>query len=281
MSGWRGKRLGDSQTLRVAVRGREEVNSDRAAVKMTTNDGTTKALLQRFIDKEDVRESLLCGGHLLWGLLLSARTAGHANLTEMSSLSRPRSLSKAFFHTTAGKECCAVFESRDERRRSDIISYFPRNSLPHTHTHMYFPSLPERHDDDDDRLSVNSHRDTATVTSEALYAVTACHTARTIPATPEHAFTNVCLHAACVYTRRSPAGLGDDHFCSQLVELVPQVLVLQVALDAGQVVAVAAAFQVVGEGIGSRVSGGRGGRRRAAVGRGGSRVVVAATGGRR
>lgn len=67
----------ERRVLLVAVRGRE-VNSDREsakAVKMTTNDGTTKALLQRFIDKESVRVSrslpLLRGGHLLWGLLLS------------------------------------------------------------------------------------------------------------------------------------------------------------------------------------------------------------------
>lgn len=59
-----------------------------------------------------------------------------------------------------------VFESRTQRRRSDIINYnFPRN-CPSTHTHV-LPVTPRTSVvvDDDDRLSVNAHRDTATITS--------------------------------------------------------------------------------------------------------------------
>lgn len=65
MSGWWDERKED-QSLSWSQSGAGEVNSNRLPVKMTTNDGTTKALLQRFIDKESVsRESLLPGGHLL------------------------------------------------------------------------------------------------------------------------------------------------------------------------------------------------------------------------
>jgi hypothetical protein len=175
-------------------------------------------------------------------------TAGHANRTEMSSLSRPGSSpQKPSFTRQAGKECTAVFESIHERRRSDIISYFPRNSTS-THTHV-FPVTP--------RMSRRRRPSVSEFTpghgdchlTETLYTVTAvCHSAHTtIPATPEYVF---CAVSVC---SDSPAGLGDDHLCAQLVELVPQVLILQMTLDAGQILAVAAAFQVVGKGIGRRV----------------------------
>lgn len=62
----------------------------------------------------------------------------------------------------------------------------------------------------------------------------------------------------------SPSSFCDDHFSSEFVEFVPEIFVFQVAVNPWQFGTVAASFQVIGIGIGSRIFRvfGRIGRRR-------------------